>query len=450
MANVSLTTDEITREALRILHQKLNFCGNIVRDYDKSYAQTGAKIGNTLRVRLPYQYTSATGATMATGTGADSIGSNTTLTVSTQRHVPLRFTSAEKTMDIDNFGKLHLEPAMAQMAAMMEYDGLAATINAVNQQISAGTKVVFADVMNGRALIQNSLAPMDNRTALLDPQGMVDLVTDNKSLFNSQDEINKQYKEGSMGRFAGFDFYENTLLPTHTSGTEGGGSVYKVNGANQTKTLSTTDADPTTGSLIVDTGTKTIAAGDVFTIGDDVFAVHPETKVSTGVLKQFTVTTAATGAGTLTIAPAIISAGPHQNVSAVPDNDDLLTFVGAASTAYKQSLLFQKGFACMGTADLVLPPSEKASRMNYDGISIRVVEDFFDGVKDRLYTRLDILYGLQGSAAGSGGEGIAHLNGRRGLRPPFAYAKGFISIAEGVRWMHCMLWRSVDRPRAGY
>lgn len=394
MANVNLTIDDITRESLRILHQKLNFCGNIVRDYDDSFAQTGAKIGNTLRVRLPYQYTSSTGATMATGTGADSIGASTTLTVNTQRHIPMRFTSNEMTMSIDDMKSRHLEPAMAKLAAMMEYDGIAATINSVNNT-TVGTKVDFAAVMAGRQRLQNNLAPMDNRTALLDPQGMVDLVTDNKSLFNAQDEINSQYKEGSMGRFGGFDFFENTLLPSRTSGAEGGGSVYKVNGAAEAKTLSLSDPDPTTGTLTVDTGTKTITAGDVFTIGDDVFDVHPETKVSTGVLKQFTVTADATGAGDLTISPAIISSGPHQNVSAIPDDDDLLTFVGAASTAYKQSLLFQKGFACMGTADLVLPPNEKASRMSYDGISIRVIQDSYDVVKDRLYTRLDVLYGFK-------------------------------------------------------
>lgn len=395
MANVNLTIDMITREALRILHQKLNFCTNIIHDYDDSFAQTGAKIGNTLRVRLPYQYTSATGATMATGTGADSIGVSTTLTVGTQRHIPLRFTSEEKTMDIDDFANRHLEPAMAKLAAMMEYDGLTAIIDKVGQQISAGTKVEFAEIMNARAELANQLAPANDRYALMDTQGMVDLVTDNKSLFADQGELSGQYKEGMMGRFGGFDFYENTLIPSHTSGAEGGGSAYKVNGASQSKTLSVSDPDPTTGSLIVDAGTKTIKAGDVFTIGDDVFDVHPETKESTGVLKQFAVTADASGAGTLTISPAIIASGPHQNVSAVPDDNDLLTFVGAASTAYKQSLLFQKGFACMGTADLVLPPSEKASRQVYDGISIRVVEDFYDGVKDRLYTRLDVLYGFK-------------------------------------------------------
>jgi hypothetical protein len=229
----------------------------------------------------------------------------------------------------------------------------------------------------------------------MDNQGMVDLVVDNKSLFQDSGQLSKQYKEGVMGQFGGFEFFENSLIPTHTSGAEGGGTAYAVNGANQSKTLSATSPDPTTGSLIVDTGTKTIKAGDVFTIGDDVFDVHPETKASTGVLKQFTVTADATGAGTLTISPAIISSGPHQNVSAVPDDGDVLTFVGAASTAYKQSVLFQKGFACFGTADLVLPSNQKASRKVYDGISLRIIQDYYDGVKDRLYTRLDVLYGYK-------------------------------------------------------
>jgi hypothetical protein len=394
MANVNLTIDDITRESLRILHQKLNFCGNIVRDYDDSFAESGAKIGNTLRVRLPYQYQSATGATMGTTTAADSVGVSTTLTVNTQRHVPMRFTSNELTMSIDEFSSRHLEPAMAKMAAMIEYDGINAIIDKVPAAILAGTKVEFTDVMDGRAKMQNQLAPLDGRVALLDPQGMVDLVVDNKSLFNAQDEITKQYKEGSMGRFAGFDFYENTILPAHTNGTEAG-TAYVVDGAAEAKTLSATDPDPTTGALTVKTGTKTIKAGQVFTIGDDVFDVHPETKVSTGVLKQFTVTADATGAGDLTITPAIIASGPHQNVSAIPDDGDVLTFLGAASTAYKQSLLFQKGFACMGTADLVLPKgTHMASRQNYDGISMRIVQDY-DVVNDRVLTRLDVLYGFK-------------------------------------------------------
>jgi hypothetical protein len=392
MANVNLTIDDITRESLRVLHQNLNFTGNIVRDYDDSFAQSGAKIGNTLRVRLPLQYSSATGATMNTTTGADSVQTSTTLTVNTQRHVPMRFTSNELSMSIDDFSERHIKPAMAKLAAMIEYDGLAYCMKYVGQSINAGTKVEFADIMDGRAKLMNSLAPTDNRYALLDPQANVDLVVDNKSLFNDQTQIGKQYKEGMMGRFGGFEFYENTLLPTITSAV-GGDVAYDVKGANQGKTLSATDPDPVSQTLLVDQGTKAIAAGDVFTIAG-VNAVHPETKASLGYLKQFTVVSGGTGDDSITIAPAIIVSGPQQNVSAAPADNAALTFLGSATT-FKQSLLFQKGFACMGSADLVLPKGvHMASRQSYDGISMRIVQDY-DVVKDRVLTRLDVLYGFK-------------------------------------------------------
>ena len=219
----------------------------------------------------------------------------------------------------------------------------------------------------------------------------VDLVDALKTLFQDGSAISKQYKEGAMGRAAGFDFYENTLLPSHTSGVEGGLGNYLVNNAD----ASNTDASNlTVGSLIVDTGTKTITEGDVFTIAN-VYEVNPESKNSNGVLKQFVVLANAAGAGTLSISPTIITSGPYQNVNSVPANNAALTFAGAASTAYKQSLLFQKGFACIAFADLVLPKgTQMASRRVFDGVSMRLVQDY-DVVKDRILTRIDVLYGFK-------------------------------------------------------
>ncbi|MHB1099383.1 MAG: P22 phage major capsid protein family protein [Burkholderiales bacterium] len=390
MANANLTPDDITREALRVLHQKLNFVTNIVTEYDDSFAVEGAKIGNTLRIRQPIQYTTGTGATIATGTTIDSQENSTTLTVNSQKHVPMRFTSNEMTMKIDDFSSRHIEPAMAVLAAKIESDALSMVSNVYNH-IAAGTKVEFADVMDGRRKLVDNLAPGNDRFALLDTQANADLVNELKGLFQDSDAIKKQYKEGMMGRTGGFDFYENTLLPSHTTGAEAGGAVYDVNG-NQSHTYDKfNDA-----TLAVVTGTKTIKKGDVFTIAN-VYRVHPETKLSTGELQEFTVRTDHVGgAGTLDISPGIIITGPYQNCSAQAATGAAITFKGAASTAYKQSLLFQKGFACFATADLVLPTKGvmAASRQVYDGISMRMVQDY-DVVKDRIYTRLDVLYGYK-------------------------------------------------------
>ena len=62
MANTLSVIDMVTREALRIAHEKLTFIGTIDRSYDDSYANSGAKIGDTLRVRNPNQYTRRTGS----------------------------------------------------------------------------------------------------------------------------------------------------------------------------------------------------------------------------------------------------------------------------------------------------------------------------------------------------------------------------------------------------
>ena len=62
MANSLVTIDIVTREALRIAHEKTQFIGTTDRQYDDSYAKTGAKIGSALRVRYPNQYSRTQGS----------------------------------------------------------------------------------------------------------------------------------------------------------------------------------------------------------------------------------------------------------------------------------------------------------------------------------------------------------------------------------------------------
>uniref|UniRef100_UPI0037C69D42 hypothetical protein n=1 Tax=Phenylobacterium sp. TaxID=1871053 RepID=UPI0037C69D42 len=65
MPNTLLSATAVTREALRVLHQKLSFVGTITRDYDDRFAQQGAKVGDTLKIRLPNQYVVRSGATLS-------------------------------------------------------------------------------------------------------------------------------------------------------------------------------------------------------------------------------------------------------------------------------------------------------------------------------------------------------------------------------------------------
>jgi len=385
MANAILTPTAVTREALRVLHQKLNFVGSITREYDDSFARQGAKVGDTLKVRLPNQYTVRTGSTLA---AQDTTETSVDLKVQTQKGVDLNFTSVDLTLALDDFSERILEPAMAVLAANIEADAMSMYKDIYNQVDNQGQPSTFAKVLQGRKILVDNLAPLNGRTCNLNTQDNVDLVDALKGLFNDQDTISRQNREGFMGRTAGFDFMENTLWPSHTPGTKAGTPL--VNGATQTG-----------ANLVTDGWTASTAAlkqGDVFTIAN-VFRVHPETKQSTGIPQQFVATANATadGTGNLTIAisPAIVTAGPTQNVSGSPADNAVVTVSGTGSTAYGISMAYQKGAFAFASADMVMPRGvDFAAREAFDGVSMRIVRQY-DINSDKFPCRLDVLYGFK-------------------------------------------------------
>lgn len=384
MPNSILTPTAVTREALRILHQKLNFIGNINRQYDSSFAKSGAKIGDSLKVRLPNQYTVRTGANLST---QDTVETSTTLQVATQKGVDVTFSSAELTLSLDDFSKRILQPAMSVLAANMEADAFSMALDIYNNVNNIGSAISFNKVLGGRKVLGDNLAPNDERKAILNTQDNLDLVDALKGLFQDSTAIKEQYKEGSMGRTAGFDFYENTLLPTQTTGTALAVTTYTTNGATATGAT----------QLVVQTGATTFKKGDIITIAS-VNRCHPETKADTGALQQFVVTADyAGGAGNLQISPPLYGAasGGLQNVVTLPSGTNAISKIGGASAIYKPSLVFHPDAFTFATADLILPGGvDFAAREVMDGISMRVVRQYAIST-DTMPCRLDVLYGYK-------------------------------------------------------
>jgi hypothetical protein len=379
MANTILTPLMITREALRILHQKCTFISSINRDYDDSFAQKGAKIGDLLRIRLPNQYTVRNGINMAT---QDTVEQQVFLQVNNVKGVDLNFTSQELTLSLDDFSKRIIEPAMAVLAANIEADVLSMRRDVYQQVNNVTGPMALLQALRGRQMLQDSLTPAGDRTALLSSFDNVQLVNSISGLFNDTTTIAKQYREGYMGRTAGFDFMESTHLSTQARGNFTG---YLVNGAGQT-----------TNVLNVDTGTGLIDIGSVFTI-PGVNRVHPETKVDTGVPQQFVVlnTVGSPNVTQLVISPEIFTTGAYKNVTNSPADNAVLNFAGTANTPYGQSMVYHKDAFTFATADLVLPQGvDFAAREVMDGISMSLVRQF--QISDRSFPcRLDVLYGYK-------------------------------------------------------
>jgi hypothetical protein len=384
MATNTLINDtKITRESLRILHQKLNFISNIDLQYDDSFAVSGAKVGSSLKLRLPNQFTTRTGATYS---AQDVTEASETLTVGTQKGIDFEFSSAELTMDIDSFSERYLEPAMSQLAATIEADALSMYKDVYNVAGADASALTFKNVMEGKKVLTDNLAPLGSRAVILDTQSCVDILDATKGLFQSDSNIKAQYREGVLGRMGGFDWYENTLMPRHTTGTAvNGDTLYNINGAAESG-----------ATLTVDTGTTTFLAGDVITI-DGVFRVHPETKVSTAVLQNFVVTAnSGASAVSLSVSPALTATGARQNVSNVPaDNAAINKLNGGASSDYDQSLAFHKQAFAIAFADLEKPNGvDMCAREMSDNISLRFIRDY-DVSADMFKSRFDVYYGYK-------------------------------------------------------
>jgi len=391
MAQTLVTIDMVTREALRIAHEKCAFISTTDRQYDDSFAKTGAKIGTALRVRKPNQYVRTTGSRVMDV--QDQAETTSSITVATQDHVDMRFNSAELSLSIDELSKRYIEPAVSVLVSGIEADYLAYCTKATyNVAGTAGTAIASLVAPGAaRAKLNQGLAPKDNLRAIqMDSVTMGGLVNGVSAYFNPSSAIGDQYKEGLVARTSMADYYENERVWTMTNGAD-------VTGNTDAAAL------VTDGGSTIDMHTlipvADVIVGQVFTVAG-VYACHPETKAAYSNLQQFTIT--AIGATTLTIAPATYLTGAQKNVSsstggnlATTDfNAKAVVFVGAASTSYAQSLMYHKEAFQFVTADLpLMDDAAKCVRRNQDGLSMRVWQAS-DIRNDELLMRIDILYGM--------------------------------------------------------
>jgi hypothetical protein len=389
MANSLLTIDMITRKALEILENNLVITRTVNRQYDDSFAVEGAKIGSTLRIRLPDRALVTDGAALQV---QDDNEQFTTLTVSSQKHIGVNFTSAELTMQLDDFAERVLKPRISQLASSIDAD-VANAYRSIFQSVGTPgtTPATSLVLLQAQQKLNESAAVMSPRYATVNPAANAGLVEGMKGLFNPTATISRQFKNGLMGE--GVLGYEeinmSQSIKQHTTGSR----------ATTGATVNGNVAEGASQIVLASAGnTLTFNVGDVFTVAD-CFAVTPQTRESTGSLQQFVVTettsSSAGGAVTLKVAPALFSStNALATVNTLAINGKAVTFLGAASTQYPQNLIYHKDAISFATADLLLPQGvDMASRQVHNGISLRVVRQY-DINNDRLPCRIDVLYGF--------------------------------------------------------
>ena len=400
MSNTLLTIGMITRRALMVLENNLSFTKQVNRQYDDRYAISGAKIGTVLDIRKPPRYTVTTSVALST---QDATETKATLTLSNQHHVDLTFTSQDLTLSIDDFSQRFIEPAIAALANKIDATGMAQYVHVYNTVGTPGTppassggapvSAATALYLYGQAMakLDYEAVPRDNlRSIVIDPTANTLLVSSLSGLFHSTTEVEQQYKTGNMGLAIGAKFSMDQNVYPHTVGPLGGTPLVNGSTSEGATTLATKGWTASAANRL--------KQGDVFTIAN-VYAVNPQSRQSTGQLRQFVVTadfdSDGSGNGTVSISPTIRSTGAFQTVNALPADNAALTILGAAATVTPQNLCFHRDAFTLACVDLEMPQGvDWAARVSSKklGISMRMVRQY-DINNDAFPCRVDVLYG---------------------------------------------------------
>jgi len=398
MANNLLTISKITNEALMVLENELTFTSEVDRNYDDQFAVVGAKIGATVNVRKPGRFIGTTGPALNV---EDFNETSVPVTLSTQFHVDTQFTTQDLALSLDMFSDRVLKPAVAAIANKIDRDGLAmATLQTANIVGTAGTPPTgLITYLTAGAYLDSEGAPRDGRrSCIVEPFTSATIVDSLKGLFVPQEAIGEQYRKGLMGRDSGgMNWKLDQNVVSQTFGSFAGTAT--VNTTTGTGFLTSGWASSSTITLSLTNGVS-LNAGDTFQIAG-VYAVNPQNRQAYGSnkLRNFVVKQAVSGSGgtiSVTVSPAVITAGQFQNVS-IPSTSSAaaVSFFNSSGTVSPQNIIMHRNAFTLAVADLELPEGVHFAGRASDkeiGLSMRVVRQYTIN-NDSIPTRLDVLYG---------------------------------------------------------
>jgi hypothetical protein len=393
MSNL-LTSAVIRNEALRQAENNLvisKLCDTQYNeDFEKKNGEYG-KIGNSVNVRVPILVT-GTRNNMAWVAANSVITENTKILVVDRSYtIPMSFSDGDLALKVLDFSKRYMKQNVINTAANLDSDIAAAVVNSQIAVASAtsglGTNGLAANqigtpsaagyaigtygvaitpdiVLQARQILLDQGCPDDGELyGVLSTLANRQLVGAQATLFNPLTEINKEYRKGFIGTYAGIEWHTSQSLVNHTNGVQ---PTLVVSAGN----LTTGWAEY--GTLTVTTTAGAINAGDVFQAAG-VFLVNPLTKQPTATLAQFQVTQGyAIGVTSVQVSPAPISAGQYQNISATI-NGVTLSLTGGATLGVAgeglggvESLVFHREAIVITSPKLEVPKNEEMAEMISD------------------------------------------------------------------------------------
>ncbi len=439
MANQLLTISMITNRALPILANSCVLTDKFNRQYDKEFAVRGQKIGGTCNVRLPPRFIGTFGPALSV---EPSVENYVPVSILYQFHVDLQFSTINLALDIDEFERRFIAPAVAAIGNRVDSDGAYfAFQNTAQVGGTFGTPPTsyLAFALARAVLVSEGMPKGEMPSVVVHPIAMAYMGDSLKGLFNPQARISDIYETGMMAKkTAGFDWFEDPNIAAYQTGTltgtpvlagatsATGGSALLAAGWAQSGIFNITGLTNSANQVVV---------GDTLQL-NKVFPTNPQNRGQYGsALKQFVVlppagyaqitgpatpggpqfapatlaagtfnaltgqyTSSVTGTLSVTVADALIYGGQFQNSSNAPVAPYGITVNGGAGvgTSSAQHLAFHRDAFALAFVDLPLPRAGVEASRAFDedlGLSIRILTAYTPN-NDSEPTRADIAYGF--------------------------------------------------------
>ena len=339
--NRFLTPEVVAKEALMVLQSNLCMADLVHRDYSDEFVA----VGDTVSIRKPAKFV----AKNFTGTTEKQDITETSVPVKLDRFrdVTVAVTSKEMTLDIADFSKQVVEPAMQAIAQAIDEDLLAVACE--NAQCITEAKGELADIAGIAKQMDMAKAPVSDRSLVMHPKHKYQYAL-NEELSNvSYSGDNQTLRDALLGRVFTLNTYMDQNAPDSLAEEAGTAKTMKITGNAGEAVVTVSGAD------------GTIAAGDGFILD--------------GYLYRFT----QGGEGQLAIDQKLMGDWAEETVTVVNK---------------PSSVAFHRNAVALVSRNLALPMgASRAAYAEANGLGVRVVYDYDASTKtDKI--SCDIIYGI--------------------------------------------------------
>ena len=414
MPSVFLTEKVFADLVLMSLGGGTKVCQNMSRAVEERFKRKGNKVGDSVDVKKPPRFTVSKQIKYDPQPWVET---SVKVKVDQLGQVAFDVDSIDATLrtDIMEGGRIqtitsmYAKPIAMALAAQANLE--AAQFIALNTFNAVGTPGTTPTAMltyltAGDRLVEQGLpdSELASCACVINRKMSSAFVDASKTQYNDPKIISGQMDQGVVLNQLGYRWLRDQGIYTHTTGAMGGTPL--VSGAASV----TNTGDGNNGSATMTTtgwtaSTKTMVAGDVFTIAN-VYSVHPQTRQSTRNLQQFVVTADVTSANdttaTLSFYPAVQASGQFQNVDSYPADQAVIKVWGVADTSLAskvspQGLLFHESAFAFVSVPLDNPKPNGVEIISEatdpeTGISISYLRAL-DPITRTHVNRFDMLYG---------------------------------------------------------